>query len=107
MMPSGGGGGVGGGPAEEAACSSGAAPSRAEAKRPQQTLSVLPRPSLGPPSTNSQRLLPDPQKIYFKVQFYKCKIQISFVQCMVRLKLASAETPVSCRTDLALAHLLL
>ena len=53
MMPSGGGGGVGGGPAEEAACSSGAAPSRAEAKRPQQTLSVLPRPSLGPPSKNS------------------------------------------------------
>ena len=52
------GGDGGGGPAWEAACIGGAARSRAEAKQPQQTLSVLPRPSLGPPSTNTQTLPP-------------------------------------------------
>ena len=52
------GGDGGGGPAWEAACIGGAARSRAEAKQPQQTLSVLPRPSLGPPNSQNNQKVP-------------------------------------------------
>ena len=107
MMPIGG----GGGPAWEAACSSGAARSRAEAKQPQQTLSVLPRPSLGPPSTNSQRLPPPlPQKKQtFRCKFDKCKIQFFLLNAWCgRNWEEEKRPPVSCcGSDLALACYLL
>ena len=88
-------------PRREAACS-GAARSRAPAKRPQQTISVLPRPSLGPPSKRA-KILP---KMIFRHNFAKHKIETFSDQCLVGI-VSDSRDPVSCGTDLALAHLLL
>ena len=82
-------------PRREAACS-GAARSRAPAKRPQQTISVLPRPSLGPPSKRAKIL---PPKMIFRHNFVKHKIETFSDQCIVGI-VSDSRDPVSCRPSL-------